>query len=180
MPASAALAFIIPGILLLVVSVLGRNFKLFGAEMPNVEGGARRWLAAGCGIVLIVIGLALEGNAGKAPPRAAPQDAAASAQRANESPRDTDPAPRVLPSPPADAGEYRKPVRITGAVKWFNDAKGYGFIERDGGPDVYVHYSAFRPNGLKTLAESDVVEFEVVNGRNGPEARDVTTPRARR
>ena len=178
---NAALAFIIPGVLLLLVSVLGRNFKLFGAEMPGVQGMARRWLAAGCGIVLIVIGLALEGNAGNtARTSESPQHAADSIQSAKELSPDGDPAPQVSPSPAAAAGAYRKPLRLTGTVRWFSDAKGYGFIERDGGPDVFVHYSAIRGNAFKTLAEGDVVEFELADGRNGPEARDVTPPRAPR
>ena len=60
--------------------------------------------------------------------------------------------------------------RITGRVKWFNDAKGFGFIEREGGPDVFVHYSAIQAEGFKSLKENDKVEFEVRSGRleSGP------------
>ena len=64
--------------------------------------------------------------------------------------------------------------RITGTVKWFNDAKGLGFISREGGPDVFVHYSAIQGGGFKSLAEGDRVEFEIVQGQKGPQASDVT------
>jgi CspA family cold shock protein len=64
--------------------------------------------------------------------------------------------------------------RINGTVKWFNDAKGYGFIQREGGPDVFVHFSAIQGNGFKSLAEGDKVEFEIVDGQKGPQASDVT------
>ena len=63
--------------------------------------------------------------------------------------------------------------RITGTVKWFNDAKGYGFISHEGGPDVVVHFSAIRGNGFKSLAEGDQVEFEIVQGQKGPQAAEV-------
>jgi CspA family cold shock protein len=65
-------------------------------------------------------------------------------------------------------------ARITGTVKWFNDAKGFGFISREGGPDVFVHFSAIGGAGFKSLAEGDKVEFEVVQGQKGPQAADVT------
>lgn len=65
-------------------------------------------------------------------------------------------------------------ARINGTVKWFNDAKGYGFIQREGGPDVFVHYSAIQTNGFKSLAEGDAVEFEIVDGQKGPQAANVT------
>ena len=63
--------------------------------------------------------------------------------------------------------------RITGTVKWFNDAKGFGFISREGGPDVFVHFSAIESSGFKSLAEGDQVEFEVVQGQKGPQAAEV-------
>ena len=63
--------------------------------------------------------------------------------------------------------------KISGTVKWFNDAKGFGFIAREGGPDVFVHFSAIQSNGFKSLAEGDRVEFEIVQGQKGPQAADV-------
>jgi CspA family cold shock protein len=54
-------------------------------------------------------------------------------------------------------------MRITGKVKWFNNAKGYGFIERDGGSDVFVHYSAIQGDGFRSLEEGQAVEFEIVD-----------------
>ncbi len=63
--------------------------------------------------------------------------------------------------------------RIKGTVKWFNDAKGFGFISREGGPDVFVHYSAVSSDGFKSLAEGDKVEFEIVEGQKGPQAANV-------
>jgi cold shock protein len=64
--------------------------------------------------------------------------------------------------------------RLTGTVKWFNDAKGFGFIQREGGPDVFVHFSAIQSSGFKSLAEGDTVEFEIVDGQKGPQAANVS------
>ena len=61
-----------------------------------------------------------------------------------------------------------------GKVKWFNEQKGFGFLEQDGGGDVFVHYSSIKGEGFKTLAEGDVVEFEVTQGPKGPKAENVT------
>jgi CspA family cold shock protein len=61
----------------------------------------------------------------------------------------------------------------TGQVKWFNDAKGYGFITQEGGEDVFVHYSAVQAQGFKSLAEGDTVEFEVTRGPKGLQAANV-------
>ena len=61
----------------------------------------------------------------------------------------------------------------TGKVKWFNDAKGYGFIEQEGGEDVFVHFSAIQMDGFKTLAEGQQVEFEVKTGDKGLHAEIV-------
>jgi CspA family cold shock protein len=62
----------------------------------------------------------------------------------------------------------------TGRVKWFNNAKGYGFIEQENGEDVFVHFSAIQSEGFKSLNENDVVEFEVVQGQKGLQAQNVT------
>jgi len=70
----------------------------------------------------------------------------------------------------------RRTMRITGKVKWFNNAKGYGFIEREGGSDVFVHYSAISGNGFRSLEEGQAVEFEIVDGPKGPQAGNVTKP----
>jgi CspA family cold shock protein len=61
-----------------------------------------------------------------------------------------------------------------GSVKWFNDAKGFGFIEQEDGPDVFVHFSAIAGDGFKSLAEGDKVEFEIVDGDKGPQAANVS------
>lgn len=62
---------------------------------------------------------------------------------------------------------------MLGTVKWFNKEKGYGFIERDDGGDVFVHYSAIQEEGFKSLAEGEKVEFEIVEGSRGPQAANV-------
>ena len=65
-------------------------------------------------------------------------------------------------------------AKVTGKVKWFNENKGYGFIEReDGSGDVFVHYSAVQGDGFKTLAEGQKVEFEVADTDKGPQANNV-------
>jgi CspA family cold shock protein len=63
---------------------------------------------------------------------------------------------------------------MTGKVKWFNAEKGFGFIEREDGDDVFVHYSAIESEGFKTLDEGQTVEFEIVDGQRGPQAANVT------
>jgi CspA family cold shock protein len=63
--------------------------------------------------------------------------------------------------------------RVTGTVKWFNSGKGYGFIAREGGPDVFVHYSAIQSEGFRTLEEGQRVEFTIEQGQKGPQASNV-------
>lgn len=62
---------------------------------------------------------------------------------------------------------------IKGTVKWFNDKKGFGFIEQEAGPDVFVHYSAIAGSGFKSLSEGDAVSFEIEQGPKGPSAANV-------
>lgn len=64
--------------------------------------------------------------------------------------------------------------RITGTVKWFNENKGFGFISREGGPDVFAHFSAIQGSGFKSLEEGQHVEFVVTAGQKGPQAENIT------
>jgi cold shock protein len=64
-------------------------------------------------------------------------------------------------------------ARNRGKVKWFNKAKGFGFIGRDDGPDVFVHHSAIQGGGYQSLQEGDDVEFDIVQGQKGPQAENV-------
>lgn len=65
-------------------------------------------------------------------------------------------------------------MKVQGRVKWFNNTKGYGFIGREDGADVFVHYSAIVADGFRTLNEGDLVEFEIVQGQKGPQAANVS------
>jgi CspA family cold shock protein len=71
-------------------------------------------------------------------------------------------------------GLNQEGVLVQGIVKWFNNSKGYGFIGRDDGPDVFVHYSAISGDGYRTLQEGDPVEFEIAQGPKGPQAANVS------
>ena len=62
---------------------------------------------------------------------------------------------------------------VTGTVKWFNDSKGFGLIEQEGGPDVFAHFSAIAGDGFKTLAEGQRVEFTITEGKKGPQAENI-------
>jgi CspA family cold shock protein len=63
--------------------------------------------------------------------------------------------------------------RVTGVVKWFNSEKGYGFIQPENGPDVFVHYSAIQSGGYRSLEEGERVEFVITQGQKGPQASEV-------
>jgi cold shock protein len=63
---------------------------------------------------------------------------------------------------------------ITGKVKWFNDSKGFGFIERESGPDIFAHYSAIQGSGFKSLNEGQKVEFTITDGDKEPQAENIT------
>jgi len=62
---------------------------------------------------------------------------------------------------------------VTGTVKWFNESKGFGFIEQENGPDVFAHFSAISGSGFKTLAEGQRVQFTVTAGQKGPQAENI-------
>ncbi len=62
----------------------------------------------------------------------------------------------------------------TGVVKWFNESKGFGFIEQASGPDVFAHFSAIQSEGFKTLTEGQAVQFNVTQGQKGPQAENIT------
>jgi len=64
-------------------------------------------------------------------------------------------------------------MTLIGRVKWFSDIKGYGFIEQEGGKDIFVHYTAIEGDGFKSLAEGQKVEFEIIDGAKGPQAAKV-------
>ncbi|MBI4686620.1 MAG: cold-shock protein [Nitrospirae bacterium] len=64
-------------------------------------------------------------------------------------------------------------MSFAGTIKWFNESKGFGFIQQDNGPDVFVHFSAITGDGYKTLAEGQRVEFDIVEGEKGPKASNV-------
>ena len=64
-------------------------------------------------------------------------------------------------------------VTVTGTVKWFNETKGFGFIEREGAPDVFAHFSAIQGSGFKTLTEGQQVQFVVTQGQKGPQAENI-------
>lgn len=64
--------------------------------------------------------------------------------------------------------------KVQGTVKWFNETKGFGFIEQENGPDVFAHFSAIVSDGFKTLAEGQRVEFVVTSGQKGPQAENIT------
>lgn len=85
----------------------------------------------------------------------------------------------LISSKPPQVEVFKKEVPmsdelVNGVVKWFNDAKGYGFIQREEGPDVFVHYRAINADGRRSLSEGQNVTFKVVQGEKGPQAENVT------
>jgi CspA family cold shock protein len=64
-------------------------------------------------------------------------------------------------------------AQYTGTVSWFNNAKGFGFLKHEGGPDVFCHYSAIQIDGYKTLKEDEAIDFDIVQGEKGPQAANV-------
>ena len=64
-------------------------------------------------------------------------------------------------------------AQYTGVVKWFNNAKGYGFLGRDDGPDVFVHYTSIQSDGYKSLKEGETISFDIIKGAKGPQADQV-------
>jgi CspA family cold shock protein len=72
-----------------------------------------------------------------------------------------------------ESDSSKEVLDVKGTVKWFNNSKGYGFIGRADGADVFVHYSAIAGDGYRTLQEGDAVEFEIVQGPKGPQANEV-------
>ena len=93
----------------------------------------------------------------------------------DEEAHDDPPNDPDVPVQPAQPQIEKSPgLPVFGKVKWFNNAKGYGFIERDGGSDVFVHYSAIQGDGFRSLEEGQAVEFEIVDGPKGPQAGNVT------
>ena len=94
--------------------------------------------------------------------------------RAVEVPRDV-PSRGTKAAFGSEIREEVKSLRKKGTVKWFNESKGFGFIQQAGGEDVFVHYSAIQGEGFKTLAEGQAVEFEIVEGPKGKQAANVTT-----
>lgn len=81
-----------------------------------------------------------------------------------------------MPVAASPVGKLQEEEMQKGKVKWFSEAKGYGFIEVPGKKDIFVHYSAIQKEGFKTLNEGQEVEFEVVDGAKGPQAANVMTP----
>jgi cold shock protein len=87
--------------------------------------------------------------------------------------RSSDPEGYVSFGPSAER-TGKEMERLKGTVKWFNNAKGYGFLGRDNGPDVFIHYSAITSDGYRSLEEGDHVEFDIVQGQKGPQAANVS------
>jgi CspA family cold shock protein len=81
---------------------------------------------------------------------------------------------KIIEAEAIDEGRLEgKCIVEKGTVKWFNDAKGFGFIKRDNGPDVFVHHTAIQSEGFRSLAEGETVEFDVVQGQKGLQAANV-------
>jgi cold shock protein len=82
--------------------------------------------------------------------------------------------PRIFPDTTKKKSQEKESNMVKGTVKWFNDSKGFGFLEQENGGDVFVHFSAITGDGFKSLSEGDEVTFEVVKGPKGLQAANVT------
>ena len=87
--------------------------------------------------------------------------------------RRTEGASRASTVEDSGSGSQEDSIMATGKVKWFNGEKGFGFIAQEGGPDVFVHFSAIQSTGYRTLDEDQAVEFDIVQGPKGPQADNV-------
>jgi cold shock protein len=121
--------------------------------------------------LLICVGLAIACSSPDHGQRASPDHAVPTLGAGIDSVRA--PVPPPLVRSPCKNIAASTDGRVTGRVKWFNDAKGYGFIAQDGGKDVFVHHSAIMAEGFRSLSEGDDVEFEVVEGPKGLQASNV-------
>jgi len=157
-------------------SELGGRTVAMHTASPFSFGGRKqpaRWIL---GALLAVVLTSCGDVGGDASPGASGLPSESGTQTSGGSPATTSggsPATTSSGSPATTSGR-QEAVKTRGTVKWFNNDKGYGFIQVvGGGPDVFVHYSAIQTDGYKTLNEGQTVEFEITKGPNGPQAKNV-------